>query len=226
MELQDLLAEKDFEELTTAEQQQVLLICTEEEYQAQRQAIVASQALWAAELPTLQPAAPHKALQALQAKRLLLEKNKVVVVPWWLQVARYSLPVWKVAVAALLLLFLTQALPKKVGLANPMIVSTDTVYVERYHTKIEPILQPADTIIKIVYKTIDTVATVVEPTLARVSNSYGGMYTEEILIAREEVNDLWERMANNRGGSLNQDTFLQEMTRQVVANTVSINSTW
>ncbi|MGH1335779.1 MAG: hypothetical protein ACRBFS_06595 [Aureispira sp.] len=227
MDLHDLLAEKDFEELTAIEQQQVLLWCTQEVYQAQRQAIVASQTLWEAELIDLKPAAPNRALQALKEKRLLLEKEKVVVVPWWQQLARYSIPVWKLAAAALLLFCWRQAVPQNVGLPNSNpIVLTDTVYLERYHTQIEQVLQPADTIIKVVYKTIDTVARVVQPVFAYTGSVYGEEYPEEIIAARTVSSDLWETLDNNKGRSLHQDTFLQEVREQVVSNTMFTNSTW
>lgn len=225
MELHDLLAQKDFADLTAEQQQQVLQWCSQEEYQAQRQAIIASQTLWRTEIAALQPPVPNKALQALQEKRSLLEKEKLVSLPWWKQWADYSIPIWKVAAAALLLWCLQQILPTQQNATVPtVLVQQDTIYLERYHTKIERVLQPADTIIKVIYKTIDTATTVLKPVLANTIPSYKASNDETFSIAQEKNIDVLDSNYN-KGHSLNQDTFLQELTRQVVSNTV-FTSTW
>lgn len=226
MDWQDLLDQKDFEELSEHEKQVVLQYCSPEEYQFQRQIILASQALWTAEMQELEVPAPNRViLDTLNEKHLLL-KESTVVVPWWQQWANYSIPIWKVAAAALLLLCLQQALLTTNPIApTTALMQRDTVYLERYHTTIEKVWQPADTIIKVVYKTIDTVATVVQPVLAGVSARYEGSYQEEV-VAEVETVDLWKPTYNHTGQSLNQDTFLQELTRQVVSDNVFTSSAW
>ncbi|MFK7796156.1 MAG: hypothetical protein AB8E82_01805 [Aureispira sp.] len=228
MDWQDLLDQKNFDELSENEKQVVLQHCSAEAYQLQRQAILASQALWTAEMQELEVPAPNRAiLDTLKEKRLLLKESKVVVVPWWQQWVNYSIPIWKVAAAALLFLCLQQALPTTNSIAPvTALMQRDTVYLERYHTTIEKVLQPADTIIKVVYRTIDTVTTVIQPVLAGVSDRYEGSYQEEEVVAQVEPIDLWKPTYNHTGQSLNQDTFLQELTNQVVSDNVFTSSAW
>lgn len=230
MELYDLLAEKDFEELTPQEQAYVLEECSEEDYALQRQAIVASQALWATETAALTPPVPTQALQALQVKRQALAAATVVALPWWKRATTYAVPIWKVAAAAVLFFLLQQALwtPSSKEHTPNILVQHDTVYLERYHTTIQEVLQPADTIIKIVYKTIDTVATLTAPILATVTTSKKEESKEALVetAAQEEAVDAWAQYTTASRRPLRQDTFLQELTRQVIANTGLTTSTW
>lgn len=226
MEWYDLLAEKDFEELTPAEQKEVLKTGSKEDYQAQRQAILASQALWATEMTALTPAPPSKALQALQKKQAA-PQEPAKTIPLWQQWVNYSIPVWKVAAAALLLFCMRMAWPMGIGSSSPQIlVQKDTVYLEKYLTKIEKVAQPTDTIIQVIYKTIDTAATLVEPILARASSLYEYNNEEVVALVQEESSNIWEPAASSGGQSLHQDTFLQQFTKEVASQVVFSSSTW
>lgn len=222
MEWHDLLAHKDFEELTPTEKEQVLQWGSQEEYQAQRQAIVASQHLWDKEMAGLTPAPPSKALAALQKKQTTAQQEPVVV-PWW----QYSIPVWKVAAAALLLLSISLVWPKGTVSSSPtVLVQRDTVYIDQYITKIEKVVQPADTIIQVIYKTIqDTATTLVEPVLARASSWYEPK-NEEAILAQEEQLNLWDAVSQSSGQSLHQDTFLQELTQEIATQVTFSRDTW
>lgn len=225
MEWYDLLAEKDFEELTPAEQQEVLKSGSQEDYQAQRQAILASQALWATEMAALTPAPPSKALQALQKKQPA-PQEPTKTIPLWQQWANYSIPVWKVAAAALLLLCMRMVWPVGEYRSSPQIlVQKDTVYIEHYTTQIEKVVQPADTIIQVIYKTIDTAATLIEPVLAGASSLYEHN-NEEVALAQEQSSNIWESAASSGGQSLHQDTFLQQLTKEVASHAIFSSNTW
>ncbi len=228
MELHDLLAEKDFNDLTAAEKKVVVAQCSQEEYQAQRQLILASQALWASELATFAVPAPppQAALAVLEQKRAQATK----VLPLWQRAATYALPIWQVAVAALLLFCLWQAWPSRMALPNntDRLAVIDTVYLERYQTQIDTFFQAADTVIKIVYLTVDTVATVVEPLFAKSAAIGEEAYQIDNLDAyvQEDAVNIWDHYQSHSGRSLNQDTFLQNLTRQVVAHTAFGHHTW
>jgi hypothetical protein len=219
MELYDLLSQKDFEALTPAEREAVLAQTTQAAYEAERQLIVASQALWAQEMAELQPQTPTAALQGLRAKRTAATaSNTTNVFPLWKHAVQFSIPLWQVA-AALLLLLGAQYFWTAKSIVPPLATTasaTDTVYIDRYHTK--TVQLPADTLIKLVYRTIvDTVSTVAEPILVDLAEGGSAAPLSDSLAyyAERGAVDIWDWYQKEGGASLNQDSFLQAMTRQV-----------
>ena len=156
MELQDLLTEKSFEELSTEEREFVLSEMTEQEYEMQRMILGKSSELMNKEAAMLTPLPPSTSLL-----KALKEKQVVHATPPSSKISaffNYKVSAWQAVAASLLLFFMVQTILKgytgNEHSERPLLAVNDTVYVDKYITEIREVEKPADTIVKVVYNTI------------------------------------------------------------------------
>lgn len=146
--LNDLFAQKSFEELTDSERAFVLNKMTESEYRGKRELIQNTQLLLKQEMTELKPRPEVKAaaLQALNKKK----KRPVV-----LALFAHKVPTWAAVAACFLVFLLVQNFWTDEPVNNPLatVERVDTVYLEKYITQTTK--SPVDTVIKVVYKTVD-----------------------------------------------------------------------
>lgn len=205
--IEDLIANKALDELTEAERAWVLTQMTAEEYQLQHSIIAQSQALWAEEEQALTPvpasAAIHTALQQKQKTR-----------PQGLLVAVFSHRVrtWQAVAASLLFFLLWQIGGGASASEESGIVAqeqaVDTVY--RYLTQVKEVLQPADTIIKIVYKEVVRPATEAAPKPALMADASDSLDLEAVAAAQASpYDDILRYRSVPSGQPASRDTFFQ-----------------
>lgn len=217
MDIHDLLEQKSFEDLDKQERAFVLEQMSQERYENERMAILASQAFFALEEETLPIKAPvpTKALEALQQK----QTPKVPVWSLWMH---YKIPLWQAVAALCLVFFLSQ----QVDINAPEIKEgetivaenrVDTVYIKKYITQIKEVLQPADTIVQVVYKLL-------EKDQQKPEKHFLGEEEREaqpVLIAEQEslphnFEDVLEFCSEQNSIPIDKDSFLHLLSSQVV----------
>lgn len=219
-ELEELIANKAFEALTEAERAWVLTQMTAEEYQFQHHLAASSQALWLEEEQALDPQPPSAAIMAaLQQKSPTKAPptptaSKSVLVA----IMSHRIKTWQ-AVAASLLLFLlwqiggaTSASEESTLLVQQPTV--DTVY--QYITQVKEVLQPVDTVIKIVYKEIVAPTPTVSPSPALLADASDSLDLEAVAATnRASFDAILQYRTVSAGQPASQDTFFQLLGREL-----------
>jgi hypothetical protein len=156
MELQDLLAEKSFEDLSIKEKNFVLSEMTEAEYEMQRMILGKSSEIMAKEAAVLTPLPP-----ATSVLLALKEKQVAKAAPASSKISaffNYKVSAWQAVAASLFLFFMVQTIMKgytgNEKSETALLAVNDTVFVEKYITQIREVEKRADTIVKVVYNTI------------------------------------------------------------------------
>jgi hypothetical protein len=209
MEIQDLLEQKAFDELTETEYNYVLSELTEAEYKEQRNIILVSSAFFEMDEDEadLEPLRPSKALAALK-------QQSVPKLGFWKAAFGYQISAWKAVAAALLIGFLAQFSVSNISGGDSELAlnqnKIDTVVVEKYITKTEKIFQPADTVIEVIYKTIYAQKPENEPKLIAemITNTSSEEEDYTITDSREFANIL-QYCSTHAGVPASQDTFLE-----------------
>lgn len=221
LELEDLIANKAFEDLSAAEQAWVLTQMTAEDYQLQHIMVVQSQALWLEEEQGLEPQPPSTAIfAALQQKSTHAIAPPIPTVSKSVLVAIFShrIKTWQAVAASVLLLLLwqigggTSASEESTLLAHPPTV--DTVY--QYITQVKEVLQPVDTVIKIVYKEIVVPAPQVEQGGALLADASDSLDLEAVVATNpSSFDDILQYRSVSAGQPASQDTFFQLLGREL-----------
>ncbi|NOQ76021.1 MAG: hypothetical protein GQ574_28705 [Crocinitomix sp.] len=211
-DLSHLLAQKDFEELTSAEQELVLSEISEQEYEAQREMLVTAQMLMASEAATLK--APVIATAASTALRQ--KKGGVIAI------FAHKVPTWA-AVAACAILFTWFNYSGLFGqtIQNDNLAvapDVDTVFVEKIITEFRD-LKPArvekqSTQTQVQSQAPDNMAQIITP--APTSFIETPAYSDEMLNA-ELINytALLQNHSSSAGVSLQNDSISQMVNRAV-----------
>jgi hypothetical protein len=204
IDLSDLLANKDFDQLTLAEQELVLSEISRAEYDAQREMIISAQILMANEAELLQPnpAIATAAIAALGKKK----KGKVFAL------FTHKVPTWVAVAACVLVFFLfnySHVFDQTIQNENTALVPTvDTVYVDKVVTEfrdIKAISQPSETL-----RTPPYSAEPIIETPAQIKLNNAPTYSDEMLNL-EQVNyaALLQNHSQSPGVSLQNDSISQ-----------------
>lgn len=214
MDLHDLLEQKSFEELEEREQAFVLDQMTQEDYEIERGTILASQAFFMSEelQITPNPMAANSALLALEKRR---EKKTL-----GLLFLAYKIPAWQAVAAAMVIFLLTNHFGGGTTAAETNLLAQkntrDTVFVDKYITKI----QPADTVVKVIYKVLTGQSTPKrkEPEVLAsngLSKNKESQVVETEAVSRE-FNDVLQYCSRSSSRPASKDTFLQLLSNEVL----------
>lgn len=222
MKLEDLIANKAFDALTQEEQTWVLNQMTAEAYQLQRTLIVTSQQVWMEEAELLEPLPASAAiLTALEQKRTAIaaktaqEKTK----PQGLlaTIFNHRIATWQAVAASLLLFLLVQVGRSSSSLGGNELLDqqpVDTVY--QYITQVKEVLQPADTILKIVYKEVFTPVQAVEESPVLLADASDSLDLEAVTVVKNsQFDDILQYCSRPNGQPASQDTFFQLLGREL-----------
>lgn len=216
------MANKAFDALTQEEQAWVLNQMTVETYQQQRTLIVTSQKLWMEEAETLAPAPASAAIfTALEQKRTAIAveaiQGKTAKKGLVATVFNHRIATWQAVAASLLLFLLAQvgqsssSLEGKEGLVQQPV---DTVY--RYITQVKEVLQPADTIFKIVYKEVLAPAPEIKESPTLLADASDSLDLEATTVVKaSQFDDILQYCSMSNGQPASQDTFFQLLGREL-----------
>ncbi|BDS12003.1 hypothetical protein [Aureispira anguillae] len=216
MDLHDLLEQKAFQDLDQEERAFVLEQMTKEDYDTERMAILESQAFFVIDEQKIQAnAAPNKALLALRNKQ---QKKPMI----WTVLLAYKIPAWQAVAATLLVFFLAQHLGTNRSkdaaiLAHQNLI--DTVFVDKYITQIKEVVQPSDTIIKVVYKVLDREPDTLDAkVLANTSIERTGPIArlERGGMDANEMDQVLQYCSNASSEPISKDTFLQGLSNNII----------
>lgn len=212
LELQELLANKAFDELNAVERSFVLEQLSEEEYRAQHHVVVESRTLFQSEASGLVPLPPTAALASLKKKQFdpIPSVTKSAPKP---QLWHYPVPLWQAAAACLFFVFsyglLAYDSTEKEATGEIATVIRDTIFVD----KIKEVFRPADTIVKVIYDTLYIEKTVEEPVYAALADS--AVRREEVVMEAVRFDQSMDSYTANTGQPMSKDTFLQLFSRVV-----------
>lgn len=216
LEIEDLIASKAFDELTNDERAWVLSQMTELDYESQRAIIVDSQNLWMEEEQELDPLPPSPAIfAALQQKQAAIPVEQQVEPKkkgFLAAVLGHRIATWQAVAASLIFMLMWQfgtstATTTTEGDAYAHNEPVDTVY--KYITQIKEVLQPADTVIEVIYKNCPTAND--EPIDAVLFADAADSLDMEGAVARQQASfdDILQYCTTSSGQPASQDTFFQ-----------------
>lgn len=216
MELQSLLEQKPFADLTHEEQVFVLGLTSKEAYEIQRKVVQNAATVMdkeAARLIATPPSATiMNALKAKQAPIVApIAKSKIRTL------LNYKIAAWQAIAASLVLFVVLQVVMEGYtqleALDNPLLAGKDTVYIEKYIKEVVEVEKPADTLIKVVYKTVYVDKENPQP----ITSIYGQNIAakETPILATPSFANVLQYATKASGQPASRDTFLQLMTQNI-----------
>lgn len=208
--ISELLAEKDFDQLTTSERSIVLSEMTVEDYHRQREMIISARGILTNEAAKLQPS-PTIAASALSAMN---EKKKGGII----MLFSHKTPTWvAVAACALFFLFLNYStfFDTELNVENPTyLTEIDTVFIEKIVTEFRDVKEES-TAFSPVKKRPNKIFKNVEPPV-RDTTPETTSFTDAMLSA-ELVNytALLQNHSSSSGVSLENDSITQQFNRTI-----------
>ncbi len=152
--LTELIEQKTFKELSEMEKRFVLEHISEEEYREKSELISKVKKELTSEGQKLK-APEHIRTSALEALRSKHEEKSARSIPLFFQ---YEVPLWTSIAAILLVFILTTPFIFNNGITEvkttEQLTMTDTIYVEKIVNDTIEVIQPADTIVKTVYRSV------------------------------------------------------------------------
>ena len=201
----DLLENKSFDKLNESERNFVLSKMAEVAYRRQHETVLMAKTILDVETAALMPnpTIPTAALAAMKAKQERKTQSGIFYL------FKHKVPTWAAAAAcALFLLLLNNSFLVSPGQGIDSAIaslSPDTVYVEKYITEVEQVYVPGDTVIKVVYRTLEKpIEKIQEQHVATV------IYSDEMLNA-EHINysSIVSGYNKTKGVSVSDDSLVQ-----------------
>tara|TARA_B100000508_G_scaffold141096_1_gene146880 strand:- start:115841 stop:116509 length:669 start_codon:yes stop_codon:yes gene_type:complete len=208
--LTELIELKAFEELSETEKRFVLEYLSEAEFRERSEMISKVKNELKSEGYELK-ASEHSRVTALAALRSKHAKKKSGFIPVMLT---YKIPVWTSIAAIFLVFILTTPFIFNEGIGevntSERLTLTDTVYVEKIVKDTIEIVQPADTVVKTVYRPIQNTSTTSSEIIAPIYSNDLMTIDErefELTLANEEYSNPVDLKKPSSGKSLSDDPF-------------------